>query len=290
MKMGENMSVKKTAGIIVTYNRKELLINSIIALLNQTVALDTIYIIDNCSTDGTLEYITKILSENTNIKYIRLSENLGGSGGFYEGIRRAYLDENDYIWGMDDDAIPLPTAHEELCKIRNEISDVRYCLWSNCNEDNEFISSYKKVDTWMFVGFYLLRNVIEAVGYPRRDFFIYHDDSEYAHRITKSGIPIFKVKGSVIDHTDGFSKLFYEKKIFGKLIQYPQLSNWRNYYFIRNFILKYSYKEIKKYYILFVLYPWFFLKILLLNPGQSRNFLKAYFHGVIGKGGIILKP
>lgn len=282
--------VKKTAGIIVTFNRKELLVHCIKSLLNQTIDLDVIYIIDNCSTDGTYDYIKEILLNHTNIKYLRLSENIGGSGGFYEGIKRAYEDGYDYIWGMDDDAVATPTAHEEICIIRDIMFEERFCLWSNCNDDTDFDNLYKKVDSWMFVGFYLLKNVIEEVGLPRKDFFIYHDDSEYAHRILKKGIPIIKVKNSIINHTDGFSKQYYSKKIFGKLILYPKLANWRHYYFIRNYILKYSYKEIKKYYILLLLYPWFFLKLIILNPRQTSNFLKAYFDGLIGKSGIIMKP
>ena len=53
----------KIAAVIVTYNRKELLIKSINALLEQTLPLDAIFIIDNKSTDGT----PNLLFEN---KYI----------------------------------------------------------------------------------------------------------------------------------------------------------------------------------------------------------------------------
>ena len=45
------------AAVIVTYNRKELLSVNIQMLLKQTQPFDRIFIIDNCSTDGTYDYL-----------------------------------------------------------------------------------------------------------------------------------------------------------------------------------------------------------------------------------------
>ena len=43
--------------VIVTYNRKELLSQNIEMLLKQTMTVDSIIIVDNCSSDGTYEYL-----------------------------------------------------------------------------------------------------------------------------------------------------------------------------------------------------------------------------------------
>ena len=52
--------IKKTVAIVVTYNRKELLLQNIEALLKQTVRNQLeIVIIDNASTDGTFEIIKR---------------------------------------------------------------------------------------------------------------------------------------------------------------------------------------------------------------------------------------
>ena len=94
--------------VVVTYNRKELLLECMRGLLAQTRPLDAIYIIDNASTDGTPEllkekgYINSAFKE-PNISYVRMPENTGGAGGFHEGIKRAYEDGCDWIWVMDDD-------------------------------------------------------------------------------------------------------------------------------------------------------------------------------------------
>ena len=45
------------AAVIVTFNRKELLSENIRMLLKQTRPFDKIFVVDNCSTDGTPEYL-----------------------------------------------------------------------------------------------------------------------------------------------------------------------------------------------------------------------------------------
>ena len=76
--------------VVVTYNRLNLLKENIQALKAQTFQLHTIFIIDNCSTDGTREFLDS-LSNDTQIKVIHLPENKGGAWGFYEGIKQAVL-------------------------------------------------------------------------------------------------------------------------------------------------------------------------------------------------------
>ena len=56
------MYKKETAAVVVTYNRKEKLINCIESLLRQTPEKPEILIIDNASTDGTHEEIPELLS------------------------------------------------------------------------------------------------------------------------------------------------------------------------------------------------------------------------------------
>nr|WP_262336656.1 glycosyltransferase [Lactiplantibacillus plantarum] len=74
--------------IVVTFNRKQLLIESITALLNQTVPPAKIIIIDNHSTDGTkAELQTADILANPSVDYRYLTKNIGGAGGFARGCR-----------------------------------------------------------------------------------------------------------------------------------------------------------------------------------------------------------
>ncbi|OAQ19843.1 glycosyltransferase family 2 protein [Thermosulfurimonas dismutans] len=131
-------SVKDTVcAVVVTYNRKGLLIECLEALCKQTRPVQGIYLIDNASTDGTpdlllekgyikelppenllepweKEFEIKNLTDEQHIKfyYVRMHENTGGAGGFHEGVKRAYEKGYDWLWLMDDDVEPLPKALE----------------------------------------------------------------------------------------------------------------------------------------------------------------------------------
>ena len=101
--------------------------------------LDAIYIVDNASIDDTLKllsnngYIKELPPENLNnnwentseilnlvnekeitIHYVRMHENTGGSGGFYEGIKRAFEQGYDWLWLMDNDSEPQKDALKKL--------------------------------------------------------------------------------------------------------------------------------------------------------------------------------
>ena len=64
---------------IPTYNRGEILIKTIEAYINDPAFNEQVEIVisDNCSTDHTEELITKYLNRFRNIKYKRMSENIG---------------------------------------------------------------------------------------------------------------------------------------------------------------------------------------------------------------------
>ena len=146
IKIGQLFSAKKETicAVVVTYNRKELLLECLEALRKQTRPLDEIYIIDNASTDGTPEillennYIPKLppsdlikpweisfLISNLQkseinsqlsiiVHYVRMHENTGGAGGFHEGVKRGYEKGYDWLWLMDDDVEPLYDGLENM--------------------------------------------------------------------------------------------------------------------------------------------------------------------------------
>ena len=102
--------MNKTAAVVVTYNRIELLKECVTHLRAQTAPAD-ILIIDNASTDGTGEFFAKA---QEGVLYFNTGANLGGAGGFNYGMRKAVELGYEFVWVMDDDTLPEPTAHEKL--------------------------------------------------------------------------------------------------------------------------------------------------------------------------------
>lgn len=125
--------MNSVCAIVTTFNRKELLIECLKSIENQTMPVNAILIVDNASTDGTPEllqkkgYITEIppinileswqktfKKGNIFIHYFKNHENTGGAGGFYNGIKNAYKRNYEWLWLMDDDSEPKTDALEKL--------------------------------------------------------------------------------------------------------------------------------------------------------------------------------
>src|SRR5690606_31380980 len=103
--------------VIVTYNRKELLVNCLEAISQQSYDYDKVILVDNASTDGTIEFLeSKQLLDNPKLVLLKQTENTGGAGGFSAGMKYAFEHGADYVWMMDDDAVPHQNALEQLMK------------------------------------------------------------------------------------------------------------------------------------------------------------------------------
>jgi len=243
---------ERICAVVVTFNRKALLEECLTALLNQTKPLDEIIVVDNASTDGTGELME---TKFAHVTYVKLSENIGGGGGFHEGMKLAYEKGYDWIWVMDDDGIPKADALQRLfhCPMRAE--ETVYALASAVLNWDETISlahrrlfhaktmtetiigadkytqDYFQMDTASFVGFLLSRKTIDEVGLPLKEMFIYFDDTEYSLRIRKKGI-MFTVPASKIVHGE-------RGRALGSSPWGQSPSGWRKYYAIRNQIYTY---------------------------------------------------
>jgi dTDP-4-dehydrorhamnose reductase len=101
--------------LIVTYNRKELASQCLRACLDQTSPPDRIFLLDNGSTDGTRIHLeAKKLLEDPRVSYFSVAANTGPASAFDQLFRLAWQAGGNWIWVMDDDVIPSPTALQEL--------------------------------------------------------------------------------------------------------------------------------------------------------------------------------
>jgi GT2 family glycosyltransferase len=199
---------------VVTFNRIELLKRSVNALRGQTRPPSLILVIDNTSTDGTAAW----LDEQSDLKVIR-QPNSGSAGGCYSAARFGYDEGFDWIWMMDDDTIPGPTALERLVVSpafgRGDTGFV-YSLQvypdgtvpvndPAATSPNEWALTVVKercipVKVCSFVAVMVSRHAIGKVGYPMKEMFFMGDDHEFTRRITSNGFRGFCVLDSVVLH------------------------------------------------------------------------------------------
>jgi GT2 family glycosyltransferase len=209
----------RTSAIIVTYNKKEMLKKSLDALLNLNNDLYKVVVINNNSSDGTDKYLESINDER--VLYKNLTENLGGAGGFNRGLEVAYDETDaDYFWIMDDDAIAQPDALDKLLSAAERLHNHFGFLSSSvCYENGEGANCPFVNDDWnrylvthnlirlkeaSFVSLFIRKQVLEKVGLPISEMFIWGDDLEYTTRIGKKiNYDNFFVPDSLITH---FSK------------------------------------------------------------------------------------
>jgi rhamnopyranosyl-N-acetylglucosaminyl-diphospho-decaprenol beta-1,3/1,4-galactofuranosyltransferase len=186
------------AAVIVTYNRLALLKGCIAAVRAQSRPAQEIIVVDNGCTDGSSEW----LAEQSDLTIIR-QENQGSSGGQLSGINAACAAGYDWIWCMDDDTEPTPTALERLLAAPASGDPGTGFLGSLVTWTDgtaHFMNSPDPMDqySWYhtvlqdhcvrigycsFVSLLVRREAVERVGLPMRDFFIWFDDVEFTHRI-----------------------------------------------------------------------------------------------------------
>jgi len=205
--------------VVVTYNRLDLLKKCIDAIKVQTRDVSRIIVFNN-STDNTKEYLDSINDDQ--IEAIHSRKNVGGAGGFFYGIRAAFEKNADWIWVMDDDTIPEPSALEALITSpffrRDEDGNPTGFLASRVDwvDGNRHLMNYiHPVFPWhhfhgihencyrvlncSFVSLLINRKAIEHCGYPIKEFFIWGDDWEYTERIS-STFKCYYVSNSVVIH------------------------------------------------------------------------------------------
>ena len=232
------------AAVIVTYNRKALLKDCLRAVLAQTRAVDAIYLIDNASTDGTPEMLVVegFLAE-PRLRHCRQGDNLGGAGGFARGIELA-RPGHDWLWLMDDDTIPRPTALAALMRVAERPWHRRPALlasrveWSDgsLHPMNRVkpLRGYRvdrrvhPIRACSFVSCLVATWAVDEVGLPIAAYRLWMDDVEYTHRLCRDH-PGMAVRDSVVEHRTGAAGSVFEA------------SHDRVYLFVRNslwFILR----------------------------------------------------
>lgn len=206
--------MNEIAAVVVTYNRKELLLQCLDHLSKQTVPCD-ILVIDNGSSDGTGEAVKQL--DLKDALYFNTGKNLGGAGGFHYGMKAAADHGYQYAWVMDDDTLPESHALSQLVSADRELNGnygflCSRVLWtdgSNCVMNMPRKSMYRDIDGWnealvpcvlaSFVSLFLRTETIRTFGLPISEFFIWSDDWEYTRRISLKK-KCFAVRDSIVIH------------------------------------------------------------------------------------------
>lgn len=240
------------AVVIVTYNRKKLLVENLNMLLKQTAQLDSVIIIDNASSDGTQRTLEEQgFLNNPLFDYVLMKENTGGAGGFSYGVEYAMGKGFDWIILMDDDGKPanehtITQLLEHGYKVYNSTNKnvainalVTYDGKNTCFEipytpeevrqaqhsDVILVDASMPFNCTMFS-----KEVIAKAGIPRADFFMSCDEREYMARVKRTGAFIGIVPTAIYLHPRARDIVVEYKNGLHELFENPR----KEYYYIRN--------------------------------------------------------
>ena len=234
--------------IVVTFNRSQLLKRCLHALQKQ-LPDNAILVVNNASSDDTLEILARDFAD---IQLLDLPTNVGGAGGFEAGMRHAYQEGYEYLWLMDDDGVPEENCLRELLKhaapqrvtvpVQQDGQQFYGAVigWNNRRDVTpEIVTNEKAVSgcfTFAFVGPLIGRAVVERVGFPRGDFFIWFDDFEYALRLHRHR----DLEIVIVPQARFFHDIYHEirqVKRFGRSSERATQAAWKTYYGTRNIFL-----------------------------------------------------
>lgn len=278
------------AVVLVTYNRKILLVECLSAVLNQTRLVDKVFLIDNASTDGTYETLVEHrLLESERVEYIRNENNTGGAGGFSQGISLAAAEGYDWLWIIDDDVEPERDALEKALEYGAMFECIQMNRLDPSGEEFKWEQTYAPqlnviqfknilhyakfaaVNVFCFEGLLIKRKVIEQIGLPPASFFIRWDDLLYGYLCSKvSNIAL--VKNAILKRKLGSPSGF--------------ASNFSIFYELRNRVwtrkIVFAVEEFGLYYrFVAALFEFLMLvKLLAENPRVFVGAVKGYLVGL----------
>lgn len=208
--------MERTAIVIVTYKRQQLLDQLLESLLLLDRAPWRVFVVDNedsVETAQLVETYERLVAEGLTAApwpadafvYAPQKQNTGGAGGFAEGVRVAYEAGAEWFWLMDDDVAVKPDALSILEKwsprfdaIQGSRQDFdggsfwwQYRFIAPLGVYNPLAPSgfgpqgWKPANALCFEGAFFNRRVVEGIGLPDARFFVYWDDCIYGYLASK---------------------------------------------------------------------------------------------------------
>lgn len=224
---------EKISVILVNYNGLKYNDACISSILNSTVREQIqIVVVDNASTDGSLEALQKKHAGSKQVHLIALDGNYGFSKANNEGIRWAMQQGMKYFLLLNNDTEIEADTIEQMVRYERRMqekhgrqgivvpkvlyADNRETIWCaggsftpvikkavqrglNERDDGRFDQS----GTCQFANgcaLLLTKSIVERIGYLDDRFFLYYEDTEYSMRAGAAGVRIGYCKDAVVYH------------------------------------------------------------------------------------------
>lgn len=140
--------------VIPTFNRADVILKTLLSVLNQTYRNIEVFVVDDASTDNTAEVISTV--NDPRVHFITLDKNSGGTRPRNEGIIRS---TGEYIALLDSDDQWLENKLEQqLNYLKSKSGNGRVCMTAKINKrpEGEYIRRNKPFQGYSTIMEYLL--------------------------------------------------------------------------------------------------------------------------------------
>lgn len=231
--------MKKIFAIIVTYNGMQWIKHCIESLMESSISMQ-ILVIDNCSNDGTLKYIT---DNYPSVVTFPQEKNLGFGQANNLGIKYALKNGADYCLLINQDAYLEKNAIEEMLKASDQESllspihengdgtrldlmfkyslrNSKNNLWDDLLVHKNLKDSYEMSEICAACWF-MPTKLIEKIGGFNPLFFHYSEDSNYYNRMVYHKVKTLLVPNAIVCHdreAQGNIQVFNSKLVRRELL------------------------------------------------------------------------
>ena len=212
--------------IIVNYNGKKWLKNCLDSVFKQTYKNFEVIVVDNASTDGSIEFIEK---NYPSVRLVKLKKNIGFAGGNNVGFKYA---KGYYIWLLNNDTVSDKNALSELVKAFKHVKNLgvvqsklilmddhskldgcgAFLTWTGFLYHYGYLADVddpkfnKPFSVYSVKGASMMttRDVIKkAGGLFDDDYFAYFEETDFCHRVWLAGYECWYWPKSVVYHKGG---------------------------------------------------------------------------------------
>lgn len=303
---------EKISVILVNYNGKAYNDACIASILSSSIAAKIqIVVVDNASTDGSLELLRSRFGNDGRVHVIALSQNEGFSKANNEGIRWSMEQGIGYYFLLNNDTEIEPDTVERMFVCHKKTgrivvpkvlyADRRDTVWCagglftpvlkkavqrGLNEKDQ--GQFDKSVPCQFANgcaMFLSKEIVEKAGFLDERFFLYYEDTEYSMRAAACGIGIVYCAKAVVYHKVNGSTGGNEKPDNAYYIT----RNW----LLCNWIHMRKGRHMEGRFLLFFGYflcnrlAWFMIWLFKGKPGMCAAVLKGIRDFFRGKWGVM---
>ena len=231
----------RVAAVVVTFNRREIVLECLSSLFSGTRRPDEVIVVDNGSSDGTADAIR---ARYPKVRLLSMGENLGPAGGFNRGMRAALQLDCDWIMVLGDDVFLEADTLRSLLQVAagadGTVAMVAPVvpgnpprIWRHWAISLPVVPSHPgqsvppiEVDMVVYNAPLIRADVVRQLGGPREDYVVTWWEWEYGLRLRQRGYRILILPDARVRHLAlGSAALGPSSRV---------LAPWYGYYLARN--------------------------------------------------------